>query len=101
MPTFIVSYDLKWTQDPPHPEFLRQAPNFGWQLWVLTPTNDWYRLPNTTLAGTFLNLASARAAFEATRAATAAAKGSSVVVEKLIIADYGEAWVNSDVKQPA
>jgi hypothetical protein len=99
MPTFIASYDLKKTDPDPHGEFLNQSRNHGWNYWILSGQHGWYRLPNTTLEGTFNNLEEAINAFIATRSAIAVAIGIPVVLEKWIIVEYGNNRFDSDVKQ--
>jgi hypothetical protein len=100
MATYIVTYDLKKTVPDPHTEFLERASKLGWMAWALGSNNIWYRLPNTTLVGTFASIDAADQAFEATRTATEQAIRGKVIIEKFIIAEYGAARFNSDVKQP-
>ena len=99
MPMFLASYDLKETNPDPHAIFLKQATTQGWKLWVLGGTNVWYRLPNTTLDGTFANMAAAESALEATRAATEKEMNRAVTMNKWIIAEYGSARFNSDERR--
>lgn len=100
MPTFIASYDLQSSNPSPYSAFLDEAKKLGWQCWILSSTDIWYRLPNTTLEGTFSDMNAATAAFNAIKPATEAVIGRTVVVEKYIIAQYTNASFNSDVKQP-
>ena|SRR5947209_283638 len=99
MPTYLASYDLEETNPDPHSTFLEQSRKHGWEYWILSSTNVWYRLPNTTLVGTFASMSTAEQALEATRAATASAIGRPVNMEKWIIAEYSQARFNSDVRQ--
>ncbi len=100
MATFIASYDLKETNPSPHSKFLEHARNNGWQLWILSSANEWYRLPNTTLVGTFANEDAAVAALKKTRTDTQSELGRTVTMEKWIVAEYGAASFDSDVHQP-
>jgi len=52
MTAFIACYDLKETDPKPHGEFLKQAAKRGWSVWIST-TDEFKRLPNTTLTGDF------------------------------------------------
>ena len=99
MATFIASYDLKETNPDPHSTFLKKAVEKGWLLWILSSNDLWYRLPNTTLVGTFQNQQTAVAALEATREATEREMGRTVTMEKWIVAQYDVANFNSDVTQ--
>ncbi|BBC02470.1 MULTISPECIES: hypothetical protein [Bradyrhizobium] len=99
MPTYLASYDIKETSPDPHSTFLKQAAAHNWKLWILATNNIWYRLPNTTLEGTFANIEAAKAALEATRAATEREMGRTVTMNKWIIVDYGASSFNSDQRQ--
>ncbi|KRQ96830.1 hypothetical protein [Bradyrhizobium valentinum] len=101
MPTFVASHDLKETNPDPHAMFLRQAVAHNWTPWILGSNNVWYRLPNTTLVGTFESMAIAEARLEATRVATQNEMGRTVTMNKWIIAEYGAARFNSDEGQNA
>lgn len=100
MPTFIVSYDLRNTTPDPHSKFLEVAGKKGWLAWILSSDNVWYRLPNTTLVGDFTTQEDAVRALESTRSTTASEIGGQVILEKWIVAQYGSARFDSDVKQP-
>ena len=99
MPTFIATYDLKETNPDPHSKFLAQARNYGWNYWILSSDNVWYRLPNTTLDGTFETMEAAENALLATRAATEAEMGRPVTLQKWIIAQRDGSRFNSDSHQ--
>ncbi|MER9644735.1 hypothetical protein [Mesorhizobium sp. M0239] len=99
MPDYLATYDLMKTNPEPYSEFLEQATKLGWRLWV-TDGKDWYRLPNTTLEGTFATRDAAVAALKAAGVATAKAIGIKVTIEKWIVTSSEEATFNSDVKQP-
>ncbi len=99
MPTYIASYDVKETNPDPHSAFLKQAVAHGWRLWILSSENVWYRLPNTTLEGTFASLAEAESALKSTRAATELEMGRTVTMNKWIVAEYSNARFNSDERQ--
>ncbi|KRQ16863.1 hypothetical protein [Bradyrhizobium manausense] len=101
MPAYVASYDLKETKPDPHPTFLKQAAAQGWKLWILSSNNVRYRLPNTTLIGTFDNLAVAEARLEAARLATENEMGRNVTTSKWIVAEYGPTRFNSDERQSA
>jgi hypothetical protein len=99
MPSFIATYDLKETNPDPHSKFLAQARNHGWNYWILSSNGFWYRLPNTTLEGTFDNLEVAVRALQSTRDATQAEMGIPVTMEKWIVAQHVGARFDSDVRQ--
>ncbi|WFU39864.1 hypothetical protein QA640_36935 [Bradyrhizobium sp. CB82] len=101
MPAYLASYDLKETKPDPHPTFLKQAAAQGWKLWILGSNNVRYRLPNTTLIGTFDNLAVAEARLEAARLATENEMGGNVTTSKWIVAEYGPARFHADERQSA
>jgi hypothetical protein len=96
---FLASYDLKETNPDPQATFLKQAIAHNWKLWILGGNNIWYRLPNTTLQGTFESLPTAEAALEATRAATQNEMGRTVTMSKWIVAEYSTARFNSDERR--
>jgi hypothetical protein len=95
MPRFIASYDLN-EQNSPHYEFLEAAKKHGWEPWILSSNNKWYRLPNTTLAGSFDNQEAAVSAFKAIKPSAEAELGSSITLEKWIVANYSESTFISD-----
>lgn len=101
MPTYLCSYDIKETHPDPHPTFLKQAVAHNWKLWVLGSNNVWYRLPNTTLEGTFADMSAAESALMAVRAATERETGRSVTLSKWIMVEYGYARFNSDERRNA
>ncbi|WP_407122722.1 hypothetical protein [Bradyrhizobium sp. STM 3561] len=101
MPTYLASYDLRETNPDPHAAFLKQAAAYNWKPWVLGSNNIWYRLPNTTLQGTFANMEAAETALQGTRAATEREMGRTVTMSKWIIAEYGNARFNSDDRRNA
>lgn len=100
MAKFLATYDLKETNPSPHSKFLENAPKNGWQLWVLSSGNEWYRLPNTTLAGEFPTMDAAETALKKVRADTEAALGKTVTMEKWIITERGTSRFDADVHQP-
>jgi len=99
MPTFIASYDLKETRPDPHQVFIEKAEKRGWSVWIKSSDDKWYRLPNTTLEGTFDTREEAAAALKATRADTEEEIGIRVTMEKWIVAQYSGASFNSDEQQ--
>jgi hypothetical protein len=99
MATFIATYDLRQTNPDPHSKFLEKSRVFGWNYWILSDNSIWYRLPNTTLVGTFETMAAAEQALQATRTATQTDLGVAVTMEKWIIAQYTPARFNSDTTQ--
>lgn len=99
MPLFIASYDLTKTNPPPHEKFIEEAAKKGWQRWVLSASNVWYRLPNTTLHGNFADREAAVQALKDTRAATQAAIGITVTMEKWIVTGPASSTFDGDVKQ--
>jgi hypothetical protein len=101
MPTYIASYDLKETSPDPHSKFLEQAVAHNWKLWILATNGIWYRLPNTTLQGTFADMTAAERALENTRAATQAAMGRTVTMNKWIVVEYSDSRFDSDMRQNA
>lgn len=101
MATFNASYDLKWAQDTPYAEFKNQADKLGWKSWVLGSNGFWYKLPNTTLVGSFNDMAAAEKAFLAIAAATSAATGKVVIVDKWFIGACATWRANSDDRRAA
>lgn len=99
--SFVVTYDLKETNPKPHGEFINQAAKLGWSPWILSDNGTWYRLPNTTLVGEFLDVAAAEKAFLLARTATQTALGVTVTLEKWIISVRGASRFVSDVQQKA
>lgn len=100
MAAFIATYDLKETNPGPHSEFLEQAKKNGWKLWILSSDNEWYRLPNTTLIGSFDDREAAVAALKKTRADTQRELGIPVTMEKWIVAERGGSTFDGDIHQP-
>jgi len=100
MPKFIATYDLEETTPSPHSTFLDQAAENGWQPWILGSNDNWYRLPNTTLIGTFADRKSAVAALKKTKADTQAVLGRTVTMVKWIVSDRGGSSFDSDERQP-
>ena len=99
MPMFIVSYDLKETDPDPHQTFLEKAKEHGWKLWIKGKSGTSYRLPNTTLEGSFDTRAEAVTALKATRNDTAEELGIKVTMEKWIVAEYSGSTFDSDKKK--
>jgi hypothetical protein len=99
VPKFIASYDLIETKPDPHKAFLENAKKHGWgDAWIKGENGKWYRLPNTTLVGTFGTRDEAVAALKATKADTEKEIRTKVTMEKWIVADYTNATFDSDVK---
>jgi len=98
---FVGTYDLKETNPKPHSEFINQAAKLGWSPWIRSDNGTWYRLPNTTLVGEFVDVGAAEQALLAARAATQAAIGVTVTLEKWIISVRGASRFSSDVQQKA
>ncbi|MCP3460568.1 hypothetical protein [Bradyrhizobium sp. CCGUVB23] len=63
---------------------------------MLGSNNLWYRLPHTTLQGTFAEIGVAELALEAARAATEREMRSPVTINKWIIVQYDSDRFNSD-----
>ena len=89
MPKFLATYDLKETKPDPHETFLEEAKPHGWEPWIKSSDKKWYRLPNTTLWGTFDDREKAVAALKATKADTEKEIGIKVTMEKWIVVQYG------------
>lgn len=100
MPKFIATYDLTNTTPNPYTEFIKQAGKLGWSSWILSSKDIWYRLPNTTLIGTFPTRDAASAALKKACDNTSAELGKAVTMEKWIVAEYSGATFDSDVSQP-
>jgi hypothetical protein len=96
MPRFLATYDLKETKPDPHETFLEAAKPYGWEPWI-KGSDKWYRLPNTTLWGTFDDKEKAIAALKATRADTEKEIGIKVTMEKWIVVQYSDSSFVSDV----
>jgi hypothetical protein len=83
VPNYIASYDLEEAHPDPHLMFLEKAIEHGWTYWIQAKNDRWYRLPNTTLVGSFNTLDEAVAALKAARAATEAEIGRRVNIGKV------------------
>jgi len=101
MPTYLLTYDLKWAADTPHDEFRNVAAAFGWFAWMLGDDQEWYQLPSTTLAGEFVSQEAAEAVFFAARDAAAATTGKTIVFEKWVIVAYSTARFTSNHVRPS
>jgi hypothetical protein len=101
MPTFIASYDLKETRPDAHATFLEKADARGWSYWKKGKDGYWYRLPNTTLVGSFGSRDAAVAALKATKADAQKELGIKVTLEKWIVAQSSGSTFASDEKQKA
>jgi hypothetical protein len=99
MTDYVITYDLKRTNPDPHSELLKQSEKVGLKAWILASNGYWYRLPNTTLVGSFVDRATAKAAFDAAVAATALEITIPVTVEKWVLVAYSDSLFNSDVTQ--
>ena len=99
MPKFIASYDLTSMTPSPHSEFITQSRKLGWLPWILSRNDLWYRLPNTTLVGTFATREAAVAALKQARENASAEIGKKIVMEKWIVAEYSGASFDSDETQ--
>lgn len=96
MPNYIASYDLTNTSPTPYAEFTKQAEARGWGTWITVDGGVRYKLPNTTLYGSYPDRDAAVRALEETRAATQRALGKCIM-EKWIVSDSPQATLNSDV----
>lgn len=101
MPTYLLTYDLKWADDTPYDEFRNAAAAFGWFSWMLGDDQEWYQLPSTTLVGEFASEEAAEAILFAARDAAAAATGRPIVFQKWVIVAYSTARFTSDHVRPA
>lgn len=100
MPRFIATYDLTNTNPSPYTAYREAALELGWAVWILSSKGVWYRLPNTTLVGSFDSMAIADKAFDAIKPAAEKKLGRLIKVEKHIIAQYSESRFDSDQSQP-
>lgn len=100
MPKFIATYDLTNTSPSPYTAYRDAAIELGWAVWILGSNDVWYRLPNTTLVGTFDNMDAADKAFDAIKPAAEKKLGRSITVEKHILANYTSSRFASDERQP-
>jgi hypothetical protein len=99
MAYFLATYDAKETRPDGHMEILKAAPANGWNLWILGDLGldrSWYRLPNTTLDGEFLNMNAAVAALDQTIKDASRAIGRALIAEKWIVVEYTAARFYSD-----
>ena len=78
---------------------MAQARKHGWEYWILSDKDVWYRLPNTTIVGDFADMTAARKAFDDAVAATALDIKKPVVVEKSITVQYTVSRFTSDVTE--
>lgn len=96
MPKYIACYDLEDVSPSPYSTFLTAAVVKGWNLRIEGGDGKKYRLPNTTLVGTF---DSRDAAVQALKDAHAAAEREikrSFNRPKWIVATYTDSTFNSD-----
>lgn len=99
MSSFIATYDLKETNPDGHSIFLKHARRHGWNYWIQADDDAlWYRLPNTTLEGSFSTREDALSALRATLSAAETELGRQLIMTKWIVADYNRATFNSDTK---
>jgi hypothetical protein len=101
LPKFIATYDLEKNRPDPHSIFLTKAKAKGWSAWTKTTDGLWYKLPNTTLIGTFGTLEQAVSAFKGARTAAQRASLRRVNVEKWIVTQKGRGQCESDEKELA
>ncbi|WP_151611038.1 hypothetical protein [Sinorhizobium alkalisoli] len=99
MSRFIACYDLNEANSP-HYEFLEAARPLGWEGWILSSSNEWNRLPNTTLVGDFASMEEAVNTFKAIKPAAEKKLGAKITLEKWIVAHYTTATFASDKKVP-
>lgn len=97
MTRFVVTYDLKNTTPSPYAAFRAEAEKLKWET-TIKHDDIIYRLPNTTLIGTFPTKDAAFAAFKAIEAATNKALSTEINVEKHFIAAYTDGSFSSDEK---
>lgn len=95
MATFIATYDLN-DKNNPHGEYLDAAEKCGWYPWIKASNGKWYRLPNTTLKGEFETKDAAVAAFKSIKGVAEKELGSTITVEKWIVAQYSASSFDSD-----
>jgi hypothetical protein len=101
MASFLLSYDLKNTTPSPYATFLAKSASLGWSAWIKGSTGVMYRMPNTTLIGSFPTMDAAEKAMNDPKLATQQAIGTAVTIEKFVIVEYVSARFNSDEKQSA
>jgi hypothetical protein len=99
MATFLVSYDLQSTTPDPHTTMLSLASVYGWAFEMPCTDGITRRLPNTTLWGTFADMAAAERGFQSLVQGTAVALGRTVNAEKWVIVSYTDSRVLSDVRR--
>ena len=103
MTRFVVTYDLKNTSPSPYAAFRAEAEKLKWETTIKDNSDKIWRLPNTTLIGTFPTKDAALAAFLAIEPATNKTLDTKINVEKHFIASYtaGSFGSNEEVKPPA
>lgn len=103
MTRFVVTYDLKNTTPSPYATFRAEAEKLKWETTIKDNDNKIWRLPNTTLIGTFPTKDAALAAFFAIEPATNKTLNTKITVEKHFIASYTEGSFksNEEVKPPS
>jgi hypothetical protein len=100
MPNFIATYDLN-EKNSPHFAFLEAAEEIGWVTWIKSSTQEWNRLPNTTLLGDFPSLEEAVQSFRSIKAEAEKKLRSTITLEKWIVVHYSASRFISNEKQPA
>jgi hypothetical protein len=100
MPEFVISYDLKKDADGVHAAFLKAAEKSG-LLYIFMSTDKIFRLPNTTVWGTFRDRDAAEAAFDAALAAAGKVINRTITLEKRFVTSIGSWSAKSDlIKKP-
>jgi hypothetical protein len=101
MIAYLATYDLKRTMPDPYGPFLSAAGRHGWYTWIFDDSSGRpYKLPNTTIQGTFADYGAAARAFDSALQEAALQIGRDITVEKYIIAERGGARFYSDVVLP-
>lgn len=96
MPDYIASYDITNTAPSPYGVFIDQARAQGWKVWITTDDGKTFRLPNTTLVGTFSDIDAAERALTGALYATQRALGVAVLMPKWIIAERNRTVISSN-----
>lgn len=96
MPKYIACYDLENVSPSPYSAFLTAAVMKGWSLRIEGADGNKYRLPNTTLIGSFDSRDAAVQALKEAHAAAEKEIEKSFKRPKWIVASYTDATFYSD-----
>lgn len=87
MKYFLVSFDIRFEKESNYSKFIEYATENGWSPWIETEEKTSYRLPGTTLYGSFINFEAAYDALENGRLCAEKNLDQRVLMEKRVIVE--------------